>query len=355
MRATVNFARDLIRSTPIGSYLAAAPIRPRCWRNSLAAAKLLCFGYGHLNSVRSRSSVDAAGQPIPWYTYPAIEYLQQLDISDKTVFEYGSGNSTLFWAARACRVVCVEDEERWSTHLRARAPQNCAVLQEADLRRYVEVIGRYPEGFDIIVVDGPIRGHTRLKCARAAVKHLKPGGMIILDNSDWLPQSTQVLRDADLLQVDMSGFIPIGDHTQTTSFFFHRESRFKTRGQRQPLPSIGAVRQDYETVTPTNGEWLDWEGQRIYGVLRQEVFEKETAAGLRRFEVAFFDHPARPRPRSRHVLVYDHAWQRILLGPYVIEPTSEALEAEVARLRAMSWEAFREFARRPDCRHYLLE
>jgi hypothetical protein len=278
-----------------------------------------------------------------------------LDISEKTVFEYGSGNSTLFWAARASRVVSVEDEERWSAYLRSRLPPNCTILQEADLHRYVDTIRQFPEGFDIIVVDGPARGHTRLKCAHAAVEHLKPGGMIILDNSDWLPQSAQLLRDADLLQVDMSGFFPIGDHTQTTSFFFDRESRFRPRGQRQPLPSIGAVRQDWETVTPTSGAWLDWEGERIYGVLRQEMVEKDTPAGVRQFEVAFLDHPERPRSRSRYVLVYDHASQRILLGPYVIEATSEAVEAEVARFRAMSWEAFREFARRPDCRRYLLE
>ena len=44
--------------------------------------------------------------------------------------------------------------------------------------------------------------------------------MIILDNSDWLPDSARLLRDADLLQVDMSGFIPIGDHTQTHIVLF---------------------------------------------------------------------------------------------------------------------------------------
>ena len=348
-------AREMLKKTTIGSYLAECPIRPRSWKRSLAAAKLLLFGYGHLKSVHSRSSVDAGGQPIPWFTYPAIEFLQQLDISGKTVFEYGSGNSTLFWAARADRVVSVEDEEHWSNSLIARVPANCTVLQEADLRHYVDAIHQYPEGFDIIVVDGPSRGHTRLKCARAAVEHLKPGGMIILDNSDWLPQSARVLREADLLQVDMSGFIPVGDHTQTTSFFFHRECRFASRSHRQPQPSIGAVHEDWETIPPASGAWLDWEGERIYGVLRQEVLEKDTPDGSRRFEVAVYDHPARPRSRSRQVLVYDHARQRILLGPYVIAPTAEALNAEVARLRDMSWTAFRDFARRPDCRHYLLE
>ena len=348
-------ARELLTTAIRRYFPALLRIRPKSWRNSVRAARLLWFGYGHLQSVRSASAVDAAGRPIPWYTYPAIEFLAQLDLSGRTVFEYGAGNSTLFWGVRAARVVSVEDDERWSERLRGHLPPNCTVLQEADLRCYVNAIRRYPQGFDIIVVDGPARGHTRLKCARAAVEHLRPGGMIILDNSDWLPESARLLRDADLLQVDMSGFIPIGDHTQTTSFFFHRQSRFSTKGARQPLPGIGAVPWDWETVAATAGPWLDWEDERIYGVLRHEAFEKAAPDGSRRFEIAVFDLPLRPRPSSRHVILYDCARERILSGPYVIAPTNRAVDAEVARLRGLSWEEFRAFVRRPDHRRYLLE
>ena len=87
------------------SWLARAPIRSKYWRSSFRAAKILCFSYGHLRSVRAASPVDAAGKPIPWYTYPAIDFLRQLDLSERTVFDiHGSGKSTLFWAARAARV-----------------------------------------------------------------------------------------------------------------------------------------------------------------------------------------------------------------------------------------------------------
>ncbi len=96
-----------------------------------------------------------------------------------------------------------------------------------------------------------------------------------------------------------------GDHTATTSFFFHRETRFVSREERQPLPSVGAVREDWETVIPTSGPQLDWDGERIYGVLRHEVFEKDTPAGWRRFEMAFSDQPARPRWRTRNVVLSD--------------------------------------------------
>jgi len=344
--------RDLVKTAR--SHLARSPLRPKSWVRSVKAAKLLWFGYGHLRSVRTRSSVDANGQPIPWYTYPAIEFLQQLDLSDRTVFEYGSGNSTRFWAARAARVVTVEDDEHWWEKLRAELPRNCVLLLEQDLREFANSIHRYPEGFDIVVVDGPARGRTRLKCAAAAVQRLKPGGMIILDNSDWLPESAALLRNADLLQVDMSGFFPIGDHTQTTSLFFHRECRFRTRNPRQPAPSVGAVLWDWETVVPVDGHSLIWDGEPLYGVMRQEVLDKVTPTGIRRFEVAFLDRPDHPPESTRLTVIYDHARERILMA-YVIAPAHAAIEAEVRRLRAMSWEAFRRFARQSDTRRYLLD
>ena len=86
--------------------------------------------------------------------------------------------------------------------------------------------------------DGASGSHTASNCARNAVQHLKPGGMIVLDNSDWLPMSAQLLRDAGLLEVDMAGFVPLVAHTQTTSLF-HRSFSFSTVG-RQPQPPPGA-------------------------------------------------------------------------------------------------------------------
>ena len=42
-------------------------------------------------SIDEKICLDKDGNPIPWYTYPAIEYLSQFDYSDKEIFEYGCG------------------------------------------------------------------------------------------------------------------------------------------------------------------------------------------------------------------------------------------------------------------------
>lgn len=51
-------------------------------------------------TIDEKVCVDRDGNPLPWYTYPAIEYLSQFDYGEKTIFEFGCGYSSLFWAER---------------------------------------------------------------------------------------------------------------------------------------------------------------------------------------------------------------------------------------------------------------
>ena len=102
------------------------------------------FRYGHLKTVRLGRPVERNGDPLPWYTYPAIEYLQQLDFSDADVFEYGSGNSTLFWNRAAQTVTAVEDDEAWYRPVASDVRRGAMDAQE---------LGRKGEGAAIIEVD----------------------------------------------------------------------------------------------------------------------------------------------------------------------------------------------------------
>ncbi|HYM29915.1 MAG TPA: hypothetical protein VEU47_01360 [Candidatus Cybelea sp.] len=216
----------------------AKSLIPNGLRRAIKASYNLERRYGHWNSAARREAVDGQGKPVPWYTYPAIEYLKQLDFSDCDVFEFGSGNSTLFWGPRCRSLVSVEDDAVWYERVKPRLGANTTYLLEADRDKYPEAIGRFGRQFDVIVVDGSVRK----RCGEAAVKHLKPGGLIVLDNSDWFPNTAAILRRAGLLQVDMHGFGPINSYTSTTSLFFHRAFDRKTTSGRQPDYSICGVR-----------------------------------------------------------------------------------------------------------------
>jgi hypothetical protein len=246
-------ARALFHSGGVQRLLRSRAL-PLHWRHSLRAFRILTFEYGHLRSVSSGMPVDREGRPIPWYTYPAIEFIRQLDFGDRVVFEYGAGNSTLFWAGIARRVVSVEDDPEWHVRMLSRVPRNVELLLETDLRAFAEAVTRFDERFDVIVIDGAARQRTRLRCAGAALSRLKAGGVIILDNADWLPESSRLLRDAGLLEVDMTGFAPINGYVSTTSFFFDRAFGVRPKADRHPAPGVGARPFNWEKGAMA--EWL---------------------------------------------------------------------------------------------------
>jgi hypothetical protein len=327
-------------------------LHPGTWRPALQAARSLWFDYAHLRSVLTQSCVDRDGRPIPWYTYPAVEYVKQLDLRSARVFEYGAGNSTLFWASVAREVISVDDDEAWFTKLKPTLPANCALELETDLNRYSEVIHRHPGGFDVIVVDGAARGSTRLRCARNAMAHLRPGGMVILDNSDWLPESARTLRDADLIQVDMTGFVPIGGHTQTTSFFLHREFRWQPRGDRQPLPGPGALPNVWEHPRPTTQPLVEIGGETFGGVTSNEMFTFVTPEGARRFSLLVAHESLNGRGC---VAILDQDQQRVLLAlTQSSETNAAAVEAEFRAVLGSRWDAFCDYVDTHDKKRYRL-
>lgn len=65
--------------------------------------------YGQYNSLKKNESVYANNNPLPWITYPAIEYLGNLDFSKEKIFEVGSGNFTTVLTNVKNRVVRKSD------------------------------------------------------------------------------------------------------------------------------------------------------------------------------------------------------------------------------------------------------
>jgi hypothetical protein len=213
---------------------------PEAGKRAILCSEILEFEMGHWATASRWASLDGLGQPIPWISYPAISFLEQRDLAGCRVFEFGTGNSTLYWLRRGASVDGVEHDPVW--HARAASlPKG-----EADRLKLVEDPKRYPQAirgcpgrYDIILVDGI----ERLACAREALKKLKRDGMIILDNSDWHPRTAALLRRAGLVQVDFSGFSPINAYVGTTSFFLGRGFRNRPAGSRQPIPQPGSISQ----------------------------------------------------------------------------------------------------------------
>jgi hypothetical protein len=224
---------------------------------SATACKILLYDHAYFASIQNGELRDRHNNYLPWFTYPAIEALNNWDLSDKRVFEYGSGFSTFFWASRAKEVVSVEHNRTWYEMISRRAPDNVRLIlapierDESDpspeLRERFAAYAEAIDGrFQIVVVDGYARSRVRYLCAQKALSHLDSNGLIILDNSDWLPASALLLRRAGLIEVDFSGPVPGNNYSQTTSFFLTREFNFQPAGLRQPRLPIGGRSDNWE-------------------------------------------------------------------------------------------------------------
>src|SRR5277367_2425854 len=79
---------------------------------------------GHWRSSLRMAAQDTAGEPTPWYTYPAIDFLARRDFSERNVLEFGGGQSTLWWSKRARSVLTIEEDIVWFESLRSRIAGN---------------------------------------------------------------------------------------------------------------------------------------------------------------------------------------------------------------------------------------
>src|SRR5687768_4876731 len=95
----------------------ALPLSIYIFLRNLAAAVLTPILFskrtGHFRSSLRARSVDRQGNPIPWYTYPAFDFLAGKDYTGKRILEFGAGHSTLWWMQRAAEVVGIEGSEAW--------------------------------------------------------------------------------------------------------------------------------------------------------------------------------------------------------------------------------------------------
>jgi hypothetical protein len=174
---------------------------------------------GWLESYR-RGVPTSANGPLPWFTYAAIAFLEPRLQRDLSVFEYGAGYSTLWWAARVQQVKSCENDRAWYSRMASTCPANAELFYEPRGPSYSQKAAEFSS--DIIVIDG----RDRVDCARACLPGLRPGGVIVWDNSDreryqdgfdWLGQN-------GFRRLDFGGLGPVNFTPWVTSIFYRSEN-----------------------------------------------------------------------------------------------------------------------------------
>jgi hypothetical protein len=168
---------------------------------------------------------------LPWFSYAAIEFLNSFLKPHMKVAEYGSGGSTLFFARRVKFVYAVEDNREWYDRVVRRLGElwikNVEVtfcpfdfrdpvgFEKSD---YLHALPEEPQ--DVISIDSSEEWiHVRPTCFRFAEKRIKPGGIIILDDSWRYPEPRQRNRAKRVQTFQSVG--PCRPGVTTTDVFFY--------------------------------------------------------------------------------------------------------------------------------------
>jgi hypothetical protein len=189
---------------------------------------------GWHRSVAEGAPVARNGSALAFFNYPALFWLGPLLRSTDTVFEYGSGNSTRWFADRVSRVVAVEHDPVWFDRVRCSIPANAEVSLRTSA--YADAITEASlDKFDIVLIDGP----ERRACARRAIEHVAEDGLILFDNSDR-PQNAAALVELGaqgFSRIDLAGPMPGYADLSCTSACFRNSGRW-TRPTAPP-PYLG--------------------------------------------------------------------------------------------------------------------
>jgi hypothetical protein len=145
---------------------------------------------------------------LPWWSYAAIRQVGQFLQPQHQVFEYGSGGSSLYLARRAARVLAVENDAAWHRLVCSAALAHGLPGLECELHplrddsldsfRQSSFSQRIrSQLWDVVVVDChcgfnvPPYGVIRPAAFSDALDQIRPGGLLVLDDSWMFPELLQ--------------------------------------------------------------------------------------------------------------------------------------------------------------------
>jgi hypothetical protein len=216
---------------------------------------------GFLESIEFRRP-QRNGLPIPWFTFSAIDYLDNLDLAGKRVLEVGGGFSTLYWARRGLTGLTLECDPTWCNllvstqnlsgyessmeliHIDSSGEQSGLDIRSfipdqwlADLatkvgneyseeteqyfsskKNFLHNLTKHLNYSDVVVIDGISRNICMMLAAQLSPSH----ALIILDNSDRVEYAVgqEILKTQGWRAMRFSGLGPLNPYKWETAIFF---------------------------------------------------------------------------------------------------------------------------------------
>jgi len=200
--------------------------------------KYLAIDRAQYASIKLGRSIDNKMRPIPWWTYPAIDYLNQYKFHDETIFEYGPGNGTLWFIGKGCKkIISVENNKKWYQILDTSKKSNQVLIYKENKDDYFNEIFKYSP--TVLIIDGKWRRENlEYICSNFESLH-KNLKMIIIDNPDKFKLGeliSKITNNYEYVQADFFGFGPAFRGIGCTTVLLH--SRNKVQKSNSIFPYI---------------------------------------------------------------------------------------------------------------------
>jgi predicted O-methyltransferase YrrM len=199
---------------------------------------------------------------IPWVSFPAIYFLDRLKLNDVSILEFGGGASTIYFAQKCRKVLCIEFSKSWHEVLEktlvdyknTRLVYANAINEQSseysierglllqayshdtlnfDLKELPNTIENFIKftyqeikETDLVFIDGGYRNLNIIIAAYASNNSLG----IIVDNVDFSTTSFGVkkLKELGYIEIPFHGLSPLNAYSSTTSIFSKEPNKILT-------------------------------------------------------------------------------------------------------------------------------
>ena len=174
---------------------------------------------GWFRSFHTGKVVDRNGNPIPWWTYSFIDFIEERLSKSFNVLEFGAGASTIWLNERVNEVISVENDPFWADKMQKKSLSKSRIFylrNSGEIHNQSYILGKE---YDIIIIDNQ---GNRMDCAVSSLPLLKPEGVVIWDNTegaDW-PEIKKFFIQKGFSEISFSGMTPqILSYNRTTIFY----------------------------------------------------------------------------------------------------------------------------------------
>lgn len=190
-------------------------------RHCIARVEASKSGYlDQVGWIRTRAECiarDASGEPIPWFTYPALHFLRERVKSEWRILEFGAGMGTLWWSRQVREAVAIEHDVDWADRVADKCNARLIRVRAGSADDYLRpALGSGV--YSVVIVDGIFRA----ECLAIAPSLLDNGGVIVLDDAqrEEYRSAVEALCEQGFKLLQLHGPQPVSKHPGCTAIFY---------------------------------------------------------------------------------------------------------------------------------------